>query len=220
VSSKDTVKLFFIDSGSVMHVKMSSIYKIAPSYDTIPPLAYRAALTGIEPSPAKEGATGTKLWPLIHCIKLAKKLSKRQVVVTIASYHADCDFYEVEIEVESVKMSEKLVAKGVAIESDTFWENDDPVSCISYPPFEFLEKFDYYPTLRERCYLFFEKNVGFNAFEEEFVDVSICNQKGLELAEALKKSLKEAFAQEKNKKVYAGFLELIKSPIKGFYNCI
>lgn len=157
-TKEQTLKVFFIDYGTVGYVNFTRCKKITDIYAQIPKLCYRAGLHGIEPAPGK------KLWPISTNFRFVEKLKDRELTVEIVAYHQAGDFYEVQLFIKGVNIGDNITEQGAAMK--VLFANP---SCIMYPPFEFMEQTDFYPTLAEREYLL-KKNLDFNEFEETNVD--------------------------------------------------
>lgn len=194
-TEQQTVKLFFIDYGTVGYVKFTMCKKLTKEYALIPNLAYRAGLHGIEPAPGK------KLWSLETSFRFVSKLRNLPVRVEIVDYHRAGDFYEVKLFSNHANIAERMAeASGCVMTAFTL--NQKP-NCIIYPPFEFMEQADFYPTLGEREYLL-KKNVDFNQFEEENVDVSVRD------IATLREVFKKKFKESGNPEIFQGFKFLLK----------
>lgn len=209
ITKKKSVKVFFYDYGTVAHMHVSSCKLLIENYEDIPPLAHRAALHGIEPSPE----SGIKLWPAVASSDLAAKVLDKEVKIKIMKRHDKYDFYEVKVELDSQDLSELLIEEGVAIASHNrdIFNDEIVVNCIKYPPFEFIENTDFYPTSDERNFLIREECIDFNEFEEDVVDMSICDIVSVKAQKReLKKAFKDGFAKGDYSEVEAGINLLLE----------
>lgn len=171
------VKLFFIDYGTSGNVNIRKCKLLFEDFAVVPRQAIRAGLYGIKPK------GNTRLWNLSITHDFVTFIRNKSHEIEIVKYHdhvsasegaqfrrrsefisSQEDFYEFLLyDTDGNTVNQKLLERGVA---EAVSSNDPPPSCLSYPSFNMLEKFVFYPTYAERFWMLRNFGVDFNGFEE------------------------------------------------------
>jgi hypothetical protein len=78
---RKTIKLFFIDFGTVGYVTLDKCRKMKPGLERTLPMAHRGMLHGVQP------IGGTTLWPLDVTSKFVEKVREKRISTRIVNFN-------------------------------------------------------------------------------------------------------------------------------------